>query len=117
MVELEVLSRVWPQFHIELMHRASGDPLSSQHLEDTKQSPISVEINNSSIQQEKVFERILRAEKFRQRKAWLRRVLVKWKYIAEPSWEDRSDLEAVEALYNFEKIYGKSGGECESDGV
>ena len=116
-VELDVPSGIWPRFHVELLRKASEDPLPSQYLDDSQPSLISVKLQDGSIQQEQVVERILRAEKFRRGKTWIRRVLVKWKNFAEPNWEDRSGFENVRALDSFEEIYGKGDGVGENEGA
>lgn len=109
-VELDVPSKIWPRFHVELLRRASEDPLPSQILDDVQPSPILVPRLDGQIQPEQIVEKILRAEKFRKGKSWVRRVLVKWKGFAEPNWEDRADLEDVKELDVFESIFGKGDG-------
>ncbi|KHJ30263.1 hypothetical protein EV44_g0256 [Erysiphe necator] len=48
---------------------------------------------------------------------WVRRVLVIWKGFAEPNWEDRADMEDVEALDLFESKFGKGDGVGENEGA
>ena len=66
---------------------------------------------------EHVVERILRVEKVRRRRGWIHRALVKWKGFAEPTWENRSDLEKLEALDIFDKKFGKSNDVGEDEGA
>lgn len=115
-VELDVPSQIWPRFHVELLHKTSTDPLPSQFNDDKQPAPIFVRGDDGAVQPEQVVERILRAEKFRRGKAWIRRVLFKWKDFAEPNWENRASLENVEALDQFEKAYAKGDGVGEVEG-
>ena len=39
-VELDVPSRIWPRFHVQLLKRASEDPLPSQILDDSQHPPV-----------------------------------------------------------------------------
>lgn len=98
---------------MKLLRKASEDPLPSQIYEDYQPLPIPVN-EEGIIQHEHIVERILRAEKFRRGKAWVRRVLVKWKDLAEPNWEDRVNMEEAEALDVFEKRFGDGDGVGES---
>ena len=41
-VELDVPSKIWPRFHVDLVRRASEDPLPSQSSDDSQPSPIPV---------------------------------------------------------------------------
>ena len=116
-VELDVPSKIWPRFHVELLRKANDDPLPSQIQDDTQPSPVFIRDNKGSLRPEQIVERILRAEKFRRGKRWIRRVLVKWKGFAEPNWEDRSDMEDVEALDFFESKFGKGDGVGEDEGA
>lgn len=59
MVELDVLSGIWPGFHEELLKNDTQNPLPSQLSEET-QPPL---IINSDGEQEQAMEKILRAEK------------------------------------------------------
>lgn len=79
--------------------------------------PLSVQNDNHEITQEQVVEKILRAEKFRRGRGWVRRILVKWKGFAEPNWENRSALEEVVALDKFEAKFGKGDGVGEEEGA
>ncbi|KAI0991886.1 hypothetical protein K3495_g16301, partial [Podosphaera aphanis] len=112
-VELDVPSNIWPRFHVELVRKAGEDPLPSQSQEDSQPEPVLLGPGN---QPEQTVQRILRAEKFRKGRGWERRVLVKWKGFAEPTWENRSELEDVEALDVFEKRFGVGDGVGESEG-
>ncbi|KAI0991013.1 hypothetical protein K3495_g17174, partial [Podosphaera aphanis] len=104
-VELDVPSKIWPRFHVELLRKASEDPLPTQRQDDF-QPPPKLVMNKTGATYEHEVQRILKAEKFRQGRGWVRRVLVKWKGFAEPNWEDRSNLEETEALDRFEAKYG-----------
>lgn len=83
------------------MRKASEDALPSQLNDDEPPDHVLVE-NKTTTTSEQVAERILRAERVRRGGGYVRRVLVKWKNFAEPNWEDRVDLEDVEALDKFE---------------
>lgn len=116
-VELDVPCKIWPRFHVKLIRRESEDLLSSQLIDESQKSPISVEKEDGWFHQEQVVERILRAERFRRGKSWVRRVLVKWIDFAELNWEDRLDLENFEASDKFEELCGKSYGVREWKGA
>ncbi|CAJ2645145.1 unnamed protein product [Trifolium pratense] len=116
-VELDVPSQIWPRFHVELLRKASDDPLPSQSQDDIQPSPVYVQDKTGTPQPEQVVERILRAEKFRRGGAYIRRILVKWKGFAEPNWEDRENLEDTEALDKFEERFGKGDGVGENEGA
>ena len=98
------------------MRKANEDPLPSQSTDDTQPPPILVQNDDLLSSPEQTVDRILRVEKFRRGKGLVRRVLVKWKGFAEPTWEDRVDLEEVEALDDFEKKFGKGDGVGENEG-
>lgn len=116
-VELDVTSRIWPRFHVQLLKRAGNNPLPSQNKDDEQPLPVVPQTLNGeqSSEPEQFFERILRAERMRRGKKWVRRVLVKWKGFVEPNWEDRDHLEDNEALDKFEALYGKNDGVGESE--
>lgn len=76
-VELDLPSKIWPRFHVELLYKTSEDPLPSQTHDDTQPLPILVKGKDGICQPEQRVEPILRAEKFRRAKAWARRILVK----------------------------------------
>lgn len=42
MVELDVSPKIWPQFHVELLYKASEGPLPLQAQDDTRTFPILV---------------------------------------------------------------------------
>ena len=115
-VELDVPSKIWPRFHVDLLRKANEDPLPSQIIDDSQPSPVLIG-RGPHAKPEQVVEKILRAESFRRGRGWVRRVLVKWKDFAEPNWEDRSDLEDAEALDKFELIYGVGDGVGEEEGA
>ncbi|KAI0992351.1 hypothetical protein K3495_g15835, partial [Podosphaera aphanis] len=109
-MELDVPSGVHPRFHVQLLRRAGQDPLPSQIVDDAQPPPIYPDnLNRASPggEPEQFVERILRAERVRRGRKWVRRVLIKWKGFAEPNWEDRANLEDNEALDVFEFKYGK----------
>ncbi|KAI0994581.1 hypothetical protein K3495_g13600, partial [Podosphaera aphanis] len=114
-VELNVPSKIWPRFHVELLRKASNDPLPSQIQDDSQPTPELVKEPNS--EPEHIVERILRAERVRRGRGFVRRLLVKWKDFAEPNWEDRSELEDVEALDRFEAQFGSGDGVGEEEGA
>ena len=119
MIELDVPSKIFPRFHVQLIKRASEDPLPSQKRDDTQPPPVFPNNENSmgENEPEQFVERIIRVEKFRRVRGWVRRVLVKWKNFAEPNWEDRSNLENAIALDKFEQTYGKGDGVGEEEGA
>ncbi|KAI0993544.1 hypothetical protein K3495_g14640 [Podosphaera aphanis] len=118
-IELDVPSGIHPRFHVQLIRRAGQDPLPSQVVDDAQPPPVYPENLNqdNSGEPEQYVERILRAERFRRGRKWVRRVLVKWKDFAEPNWEDRANLENNEALDIFESKYGKTDGVGEEEGA
>ncbi|KAI0994170.1 hypothetical protein K3495_g14012 [Podosphaera aphanis] len=118
-IELDVPSGIHPRFHVQLIRRAGQDPLPSQVVDDAQPPPVYPEDLNqdNSGEPEQYVERILRAERVRRGRKWVRRVLVKWKDFAEPNWEDRANLENNEALDIFESKYGKTDGVGEEEGA
>lgn len=116
-VELDVPSKIFPRFHVELLRKASDDPLPSQSFDDSQPEPIVIDNEDVNAEPEQVVERILRAQRIRRGRGWVRQVLVKWKGFAEPNWEDREQLENVEALDRFEAMYGKGDGVGEDEGA
>ncbi|KAI0992229.1 hypothetical protein K3495_g15957, partial [Podosphaera aphanis] len=115
-VELDVPTKVWPRFHVELLRKANEDPLPSQQQDD-KQPPPIVNQADPQAEPEQEVEKILRSEKFRRGRGYIRRVLVKWKGFAEPTWEDRSELEDNVALDHFESKFGCGDGVGEDEGA
>ncbi|KAI0995325.1 hypothetical protein K3495_g12857, partial [Podosphaera aphanis] len=115
-VELDVPTKIWPRFHVELLRMASEDPLPSQIQDDQQPAPI-VDAECPLAPPEQVVERILRAEKHKRGRGWARRLLVKWRNFAEPTWENRSELDDVKALDVFESKYGKGDGVGEEEGA
>ena len=109
-VELDVPSKIWPHFHVQLLRLANDDPLPSQVKDDSQPPPVLPDNLNGNSEPEQFVERILRAEKMRRGRGWVRKVLVKWHGFAEPNWEERSALESTIALDEFEATYGKGDG-------
>lgn len=92
-IELDVPLRIHQRFHVQLLKRACEDPLPSQIRDDAQPPPVFPETEaavNSEVEPEQFVEKILRAEKVRRGRGWIRRVLVKWQNFAESTWEDRS---------------------------
>ncbi|KAI0996011.1 hypothetical protein K3495_g12171, partial [Podosphaera aphanis] len=114
-VELDVPTRIYPRFNVDLLRKASEDPLPSQYKDDVQPAPL-IDPDNPEAGEEQVVERILRAERIRRGRGWVRRVLVKWKGFAEPTWENRSDMEDVEAMDRFESKFGTGDGVGEKEG-
>ncbi|KAI0996870.1 hypothetical protein K3495_g11311 [Podosphaera aphanis] len=115
-VELDVPTKIWPRFHVDLIRRAGEDPLPSQIQDDSQPPPVMVTEGHRT-SPEQVVQRILRAEKVLRGRGWVRRVLVKWKGFAEPTWEDRSELENMKAMDAFEDRFGKGDGVGELEGA
>lgn len=99
-------SKIWPRFHVKLLRKASEDPVLPQKTDDSQPPPIRIKNKDDETQLEKVVERISRADKFRRGGAWNRRVLSKRKDFVGPNWEDRSHIENVKALDDFEAKFG-----------
>lgn len=119
-MELDVPSGIHPRFHVQLLRKASDDPLPSQTIDDSQPPPVfpkSESPDSKNTEPEQYVDRILRAERVRRGRKWVRRVLVKWKGFVEPTWEDRVNLEANKALDDFEKIYGKGDAVGENEGA
>ena len=115
-VELDVPSKIYPKFHVELLRKASEDPLPSQVTDDTQPTPKLIPNKDMTFSPEQTVEEILRADKFRRGRGWVRRLLVKWRGFSEPTWEDRADLEEVEELDKFEAKFGKGDGVGKNEG-
>ncbi|KAI0997026.1 hypothetical protein K3495_g11161 [Podosphaera aphanis] len=81
-VELDVPSKVWPRFHVELLRKASQDPLPSQLQDDIQPAP-KISGDHPDDIPEQTVERILRAERMRRGRGYVRRLLVKWKGFAD----------------------------------
>ncbi|KAI0996107.1 hypothetical protein K3495_g12074 [Podosphaera aphanis] len=101
-VELDVPSRIFPRFHVELLKKDPQNPLPSQISRDMQPPPLI----NADGENEQIVEKIVRAEKRRMGRGYRREVLVKWKDFEEPNWELRDNLEETEALDKFEAEYG-----------
>ena len=114
-VKLNVPSGIWPTFHVELLHRASENPLPSQVVHDEQPPPVLPETDEHEAEYE--VDKVLRAERRRHRNGWRRMVLVKWRGYEEPNWEPREHLEDTEALDLFESTYGHGDGVGEDTGA
>ncbi|KAI0996090.1 hypothetical protein K3495_g12091 [Podosphaera aphanis] len=64
-VELDVPSKIFPRFHVELLRKASEDPLPSQSQDGSLPEPVMVENDQGEAEPEHLVERILRAERIR----------------------------------------------------
>lgn len=74
-MELDIPSGINPRFHIDLLKKASEDPLPSQKQDDSQPNPINTTVPREN--QEFVVERILRAEKHRHGRGFRRMLIVK----------------------------------------
>jgi hypothetical protein len=101
-VTLNVPSGIHPRFHVDLLRRASSDPLPSQRQDDAQPPPVISEDG----EEEYAVEEIIRAGKRGRGRGAYRGVLVKWKGWAEPTWEPLENMQDTEALDAFENTYG-----------
>ena len=116
-VELDVPSKIWPRFHVDLLRSSSSDPLPSQNQDDLQPAPVLVSKDGENTVPEQIVEKILRAETVNRGGGQVRRLLVKWEGFAEPTWEDRSELEETQALDKFEQHYGIGDNFGEEEGA
>jgi hypothetical protein len=113
-VELNVPSKIHPRFHVDLLKRASTNPLPSQKSDDKQPPPLfesSLEEANWEV------EEIIRAENRPVGRGHRRQVLVKWKGYAKPTWEPREEFENKDALQEFVQKYGGDDGVGQNEGA
>ncbi|KAL5597079.1 uncharacterized protein BROUX77_007027 [Berkeleyomyces rouxiae] len=111
-VELDVPTGIYPKFHVDLLKRASENPLPSQENDDSQPPPIQEDTYGEP---EYLVERILRSRRRRVGRGWRRELLVKWVGYAEPDWRPRADFEDTEALDIFEAEFGSGDDVGNSD--
>lgn len=114
-VILDVPDGRYPEYHVDLIRRASSDPLPSQVVSDEQPPPMLPETLTSDAEWH--VERILRAREKKIGRGKRREVLVKWTGFAEPSWEPRAELDETEALQEFEDIWGTGDNVGEPEGA
>lgn len=107
-VELDVPIGIFPRFHVDLLKRASEDPLPSQVVEDAQPPPL-IPATEDRVAEYEV-ERILRAEEKKRGRGTRREVLVKWTGYTACTWEPRVNLEHTVALEEFKARYGSGDG-------
>lgn len=90
-VELDVDSGIWPRFHVDILRRASCDPLPGQTTTDPQPAPL---INEDDELEFEVQE-ILCARNKRRGRGSLR---VRWRGYERPTWEPVENLTETEAL-------------------
>ena len=112
-VELNVLIGIFPRFYIDLLKRASKDPLPLQLVGDSQPPPL-IPATEDHKAEYKV-ERILRAENKKRGRGTRREVLVKWTRYTACTWEPRVNLEDIVALDEFKAIYSLGDGVGEED--
>lgn len=114
-VTLDVPTGIFPKFHVDLLKRAHDDPLPSQVRDDPQPPPLIPANEDGDALWE--IEKILRAEKHRRGRGFVRRVLVKWKGYQAPTWEPRNELQGKDALKEFIAMYGTRDGVGEDIGA
>jgi hypothetical protein len=108
-------SAIHNRFHVDLLRRAATDALPSQKTDDAQPPPLVPQTEENEAEFE--VERILRAEKKRVGRGWVRQLLIKWKGYADPDWQPRSLFTEVQDLDRFEAKYGKGDGVGEDIGA
>ena len=102
-VELDFPGNLHKIVHVDLLERATEDPLPSQVLEDARPGPVlQLEDSDPSLS-EWVVEEILDVKNARGRGK--RQALVKWKGYLNPLWYLLEDFEDTEALDRYEEKY------------
>jgi hypothetical protein len=98
-VRLDTPPGIHPVFHVDLLRRASEDPLPSQLIQHPEPPAIQPsQASEDNIAGEYKVEKVLNHR--RQGRGW--RVLVQWIGWAEPTWEPLRDLLDTEALEIYE---------------
>lgn len=69
-MELDVPTKIFPKLYVDLLRKASEDPLPSQIVDDRQPPPILVQNNDAEDSQEQIVERILKADSFRKCRGW-----------------------------------------------
>ena len=113
MVELNVLTGIFPRFYIDLLKRASKDPLLLQLVGDSQPPPLIPAIEDHKAKYK--VERILCAENKKQGRGIYCKVLVKWTGYTACIWEPRVNLKDMVALDKFKAIYSLGDGVGEED--
>jgi hypothetical protein len=106
-MELNTPTGIHPRFHVELLRRASSDPLPSQQRDDEQPPPILEEqLGGEEGGEEYAVEEILRAKTTKRGRGVSRKALVKWQGYAEPTWEPIGAVQDTEALDRYEARWG-----------